>query len=263
MDSTICRIENDQDFQHQLVEYILQQLDSLEPDLILRSEDGETVSTNKRFLGFFSPMMTIVSNDLKDHDVVTVLLPYDIGNVNDVIRYLKTGKISSSREDLEKVCELMICLGIPVDDAEIIERTKKSQIIKRKQYKPRQNRTIQIKDDPTLEEKSYQKEDVRVEVTDEYVFVDPNSRKLKKMHTCDICDKTFSRSYQLKQHKVVHSEVRKFKCSECYKTFKTKAVLYNHKGVHNPIHCSFKDCDAKFSQMAPFIKHKAVVHLTS
>ena len=56
----------------------------------------------------------------------------------------------------------------------------------------------------------------------------------KKPYKCQICDKSFSTSYQFKLHTDgVHSNIRPHECHICNRKFKIKPTLNKHlKTVH-------------------------------
>ncbi|KAI1896577.1 hypothetical protein AGOR_G00096200 [Albula goreensis] len=68
----------------------------------------------------------------------------------------------------------------------------------------------------------------------------------KKTHTtgiyhCTICLKTFSNLLALKNHRRIHSEVRRHCCPDCGKTFRVSSHLRSHRRVHSkerPISCT-------------------------
>ena len=50
--------------------------------------------------------------------------------------------------------------------------------------------------------------------------------------TCTICLKKFKKTYNLKQHYLLHTNEKPFKCEICDKAFAQKANLTKHKLIH-------------------------------
>jgi uncharacterized Zn-finger protein len=61
---------------------------------------------------------------------------------------------------------------------------------------------------------------------------------------CEECNKTFSRSVNLRAHKrAAHSDVRPFGCQLCMNRFKTKAHLVKHLScIHKDLMKSVVNC---------------------
>lgn len=53
----------------------------------------------------------------------------------------------------------------------------------------------------------------------------------REIHKCPDCDKTFSRRYNLKIHRYVHSEQKKLECTQCKQQFKHVSLLRNHMRI--------------------------------
>lgn len=53
----------------------------------------------------------------------------------------------------------------------------------------------------------------------------------REIHKCPDCDKTFSRRYNLKIHRYVHSEQKKLECTQCKQQFKHISLLRNHMRI--------------------------------
>lgn len=50
---------------------------------------------------------------------------------------------------------------------------------------------------------------------------------------CDICKKTFTRSYDLKVHMTLHTGEKPFICEICDKSFRQKTIYNRHMKSHN------------------------------
>ena len=70
------------------------------------------------------------------------------------------------------------------------------------------------------------------------------------------CEKSFSRSGDLKRHNMVHTGEQPFKCTDCGKSFSESGDLKRHKRMHTgerPFKCT--DCGKSFSQSRDLKRH--------
>ncbi|CAL4210609.1 unnamed protein product [Meganyctiphanes norvegica] len=99
-----------------------------------------------------------------------------------------------------------------------------------------------------------------IEVKEESInnqAVDINLKKENKIYE-DYCDKAFSRSFQLKNHRMTHSGEKPYQCSHCDKAFSENSNLKVHQRMHTgekPYRCSHQ-CDKAFSQKNVLITHQ-------
>jgi len=54
-----------------------------------------------------------------------------------------------------------------------------------------------------------------------------------RSYLCTVCDKRFTRKYNLNVHKQVHTSAKLYSCSQCEKRFKTLDCLKRHMNVHS------------------------------
>ena len=75
-------------------------------------------------------------------------------------------------------------------------------------------------------------------------------------YRCDKCSKMFSTVKILKEHGLVHSDVRKFKCHLCDRTFKSNSSCNRHVKEHSDVrNFQCHVCDRRFHQKSSCNRH--------
>ena len=77
-----------------------------------------------------------------------------------------------------------------------------------------------------------------------------------KFPICDVCNKVYLDSKNLKEHKTVHTGVKPHSCEVCNRVFRTKTALRQHSHIHSeikPYVCSY--CGHGFTQRGYFVEH--------
>jgi KRAB domain-containing zinc finger protein len=88
----------------------------------------------------------------------------------------------------------------------------------------------------------------------------PRERKRKhreeKSYTCNICDKAFTRSDSLKNHKYTHTGEKPYKCDQCDKAFADSGSLSTHKRIHTGNLFKCDQCDYACTSSRDLNRHK-------
>ena len=83
------------------------------------------------------------------------------------------------------------------------------------------------------------------------------TQEVVKPLVCNICDKRFTRSFDLKRHKLTHEGIKPFECDQCEKGFTQTTLLKTHKLSHEgikPFTCD--KCDKRFTHSSNLKRHK-------
>ena len=92
-----------------------------------------------------------------------------------------------------------------------------------------------------------------------------NKSKTNYSFKCELCDKTFTQSGNLKRHtEIVHEKIKKFKCDKCDKLFSVKYNLNQHIGL---VHDNREDlkrkkeyCTKCEKSISDLKRHERMVH---
>ena len=249
LDSLKLMIECDFELHKDFVQNNIRNFGSDDPDVILISEDGREVTTNKIFLSLFTPMFNNLCSEPR-HQTANINVPFPYETLTLLLQFLTTGYVSSQEEDqLNRLMELMNCLNINTEDMkinQIFPRGKPTIQAKKKESKKKSKGMVMVSI----------KEEASDDISEDHLGEEENSME------CKICKKRFKNRSGLEQHRVTHTKEKSYECTECGKKFGTPGILYNHGFVHNPPHhCQI--CASKFAQKAGLQNHMKKSHGSS
>ena len=152
----------------------------------------------------------------------------------------------------EKEEPLVLCLRIP-DDAEDLEAN---------------HHQIQ-KEETTFKKKGVKRKRTQHEcdVCEKRFRDSYNLKKHVHIHTnekpyeCDVCEKRFTQSGNLKRHMRIHANENPYQCDVCEKRFRESGHLQYHMRIHTnekPHKCDV--CDKAFRQLSNLKRHKRTQH---
>merc|ERR1711983_254733 len=271
--SDLLQLSHDSDIHIQLVKESVTTWSKMEPDLVLLTEEGEKVLTQRMFLSFFSKTIRQMCSGISSPDLISISVPASKTSLERLLEVLLTGSvITNSRENLVEVAECADCLGIDLTDIQIGVKEEKKQTEKKIVKKARKKKVPNGGGS-----KNIKKEDLSSDITDQEIIGDNDVKKevpdgasdmnadtedkTTREKACTLCGKTFSNNSGLKQHAIVHSGEKPFKCDLCDKAFGQKGALLNHTVLHadeKPFKCSF--CDKEFTQKGNMNTHMMKVH---
>ena len=85
--------------------------------------------------------------------------------------------------------------------------------------------------------------------------------KRKRTYECDVCEKRFNESGNLKRHMRIHTNEKPYECDVCDKAFRTSGGLTQHKRVHTkekPYECHV--CEKRYRQSSGLKYHMRTQH---
>ena len=244
LDTLKLMIECDFELHKDFVQNNIRNFGSLDPDVILISEDGREATTNKIFLSLFTPIFNNLCSEPR-HQTAHINVPFPYETLTLLLHFLTSGCVNSQEEDqLNRLMEMMNCLNINTEDMKINQIFPKG---KKKESKKKSKGMVMVR--------------IKEEAFGDDIGEDPLGEEENSMN-CKICKKRFKNRSGLEQHRVTHTKEKSYECTKCGKKFGTPGILYNHSFVHNPPHhCHI--CAFKFAQKAGLQNHLKKFHGSS
>ena len=94
---------------------------------------------------------------------------------------------------------------------------------------------------------------------EETTFKKKGVKRKRTQHECDVCEKRFRDSYNLKKHVHIHTNEKPYECDVCEKRFRESGHLQYHMRIHaheKAYECD--ECETRFSQSGNLKRHTRI-----
>ena len=94
---------------------------------------------------------------------------------------------------------------------------------------------------------------------EETTFKKKGVKRKRTQHECDVCEKRFTQSGNLKRHMRIHANENPYQCDVCEKRFRESGHLQYHMRIHThekPYECD--ECEKRFSQSGNLKRHTRI-----
>ena len=139
---------------------------------------------------------------------------------------------------------------------ESLEKSLYTYVLEGKTYQiPLETYTSLIKLDRQLESEGA-KNEVLIQ---QFGMITKSDETGKKLYTCELCQKSYSRSNSLRRHLLVHTGEKAYACDLCDKKFSIKSYLTAHRKIHSgetPFGCTL--CFKQFNRVSNLRAHMLV-----
>jgi len=159
----------------------------------------------------------LLRNLLESHIADIFLMDFDVKYVLKALELIYIGYLQIGSTELSEVKDLLNVLGTEnVETVSVKDERKKKDKLKVKHEKNLSSRKVISDTKPPVVRKK------------RLLMANLDPREL----TCDICQKSFSKLYKLKIHKLIHSSSFPFLCTYCSKGFNNKYKMHAHEKKH-------------------------------
>ena len=139
---------------------------------------------------------------------------------------------------------------------ESLEKSLYTYVLEGKTFQiPLETYTSLIKLDRQLESEG-SKNEVLIQ---QFGMITKSDETGKKLYTCELCNKSYSRSNSLRRHLLVHTGEKAYACDLCDKKFSIKSYLTAHRKIHSgetPFGCTL--CFKQFNRVSNLRAHMLV-----
>jgi len=207
-----------------------------EPDILVITEEGNKIFTQRLLLYLHSPMMASVLASIPSSVVSAVSLPISSKSLLNLIKVFSTGvAVAEDTEDLLDISHAARIVGVDCDNFQIGVRKKK--VVTENKTESKQNLSVHsqsfetsanndiIQKDTDNLELSENSEDScsKSTIKDEHL-----NKTIKSENKICECGKQFSSNEKLARHAFVHTGIKPFECEDCGKAFNRKDKLKEH-----------------------------------
>ncbi|XP_045397315.1 zinc finger protein 655 isoform X1 [Lemur catta] len=76
--------------------------------------------------------------------------------------------------------------------------------------------------------------------------------------SCEVSDKSYSPSSGIIQHKKIHTRAKSYKCNNCERVFSRSVHLTQHRRIHREMPCNCTVCGSDFCHTSYLVEHQRV-----
>merc|ERR1712129_685073 len=206
-----------------------------EPDILIITEEGNKIFTQRLLLHLYSPMMTSALAAVPPSVVSAISLPVSSKALLNFLTVLTTGiAVSEDTQDLLDIRVAAKIIGVDCENFQIgVKKKKVSSWNKSESNQDNlasKSESPKISKDDDINSTDFEThENVKEEPEN---ITKPKEERDDKVMTsgskkCE-CGKQFSTNEKLARHALVHTGIKPFECQHCQKAFSRKDKLKEH-----------------------------------
>eukprot|EP00092_Neocalanus_flemingeri_P035500 GFUD01038633.1.p1 GENE.GFUD01038633.1~~GFUD01038633.1.p1 ORF type:complete len:237 (-),score=63.12 GFUD01038633.1:3-713(-) len=234
--SDILSLKNKLDNHFDVLLDSLKKCSNEEPDILIITDEGNKIFTQRLLLCLHSPMVSGVLAGVPSSVQSAMSLPVSAKALLNLLKVLTTGVVvSEASQDLVDVQEAAKMFGMDFDNFQIGVKRKKT-IPNLDELRPAIVAATNVGHTDVAQEHSNVStincENIKEETTNRNEEVKIKDGNKLESKTCE-CGKSFSTNEKLSRHALTHTGVKPFECEHCAKAFSRKDKLNEHvKKIH-------------------------------
>ena len=208
-----------------------------EPDILVITEEGNKIFTQRLLLCLHSPMMASVLASIPSSVVSAVSLPVSSKSLLNLIKVFSTGvAVSEDTEELLDISFAAKIVGVDCDNFQIGVRKKK--VVTEDKIESTQTLSEHSQSfETSADEDNIKKDEDNLELPENSENSHSGKNTTKNEHLNKViksenkiceCGKQFSSNEKLARHALVHTGIKPFECEDCGKAFNRKDKLKEH-----------------------------------